>query len=106
MLNIEGEEAQAGEGEENWVETHVGHKTEREVGEMEEPEELPALAPLTMKPNEETERPDDDAIPDMDEEDLLAADAGVVEVVDPGALVSTAKGADENILRTRTYDIR
>jgi ubiquitin-like-conjugating enzyme ATG3 len=121
MLGADGEESTSGEGEENWVETHVGHKAEREVGEMDADSEeavvaatgVASLSVSEPTTTEEAERPADDEIPDMDEEDMLAADSGVVEAADPAALIpqtltvsAGAKTADENILKTRTYDIR
>lgn len=98
VVSGEGDDANGAE-EEQWVETHVGHAAkERVVTEIEDIVEEPAK----KDSNTEQERPADDEIPDIDEEDLLAADSGVVEVADPAAL----KQGEDNIVRTRTYDLR
>ncbi|KJE89899.1 autophagy protein ATG3, variant [Capsaspora owczarzaki ATCC 30864] len=98
----------------DWVETHIGHESLQKTDLQEIPGDSSAITAKShasaAKDDDDDDVPDiedadgdDDDIPDIDEfeEDNL-------EACDPSALAapSAAAGdADDNILRTRTYDL-
>jgi ubiquitin-like-conjugating enzyme ATG3 len=73
--------------DDEWVETHSDF--------VKQVQDIPDTNDVPM---EEQERPNDDEIPDMDEEDELAMEMPV-QNNDPTV-------AESNIVKTRTYDIR
>lgn len=85
-----------GEGD-DWVATH-NDKGEKEVADIAE-----MMGDLSVQKKAPAPAQDEDDIPDMDDADL---DDNLVEEEDPAALDETeADGNDDNILKTRTYDL-
>ncbi|KAK9709128.1 E2-like enzyme [Basidiobolus ranarum] len=104
----EGNEEVEADGEDGWVATHsnrVGDK-EEDIQEIEgldteEEEAIQKVAELTLQEQEESAVPENlDEIPDMDDdfEEIL-------EDEDPAAYVQTGDENNDNILKTRTYDL-
>lgn len=90
------------EGDEGWVQTHMGLKNDDEdipeidVDDGEKEEKTPK-----PKPEKEKKNSDDDDIPDIDD---FSMDDNLQEEDDPATL-KPKKEDEDLILRTRTYDL-
>jgi ubiquitin-like-conjugating enzyme ATG3 len=91
------------DGDEGWIETHVGYgKDESEIPEIPTEAEEAQKAEKDAAGDEPVAGGDEDEIPDMEE---FAADDNL-EDEDPSALATNDEDRDSDlILKTRTYDI-